>query len=464
MRWFSLSFLLPRGGLSAALLLAGTVTFAADARPTVGPGATKEDALNAYGWPTGQSQAGTKEILTYPQGKIILENGRVERVDFSTAQPWPAPRPRPGTPPPSSARPPPEASVDFWVTSFEEAAQEAKKRRLRILALFTGSDWSPASQQFQEEVEYHQDFINTVAGRLVLLRLDFPTRTVQAPEVQRRNAELRTQYGVTTYPSLLLLEPDGRLVARVDLEKVRAGEPYRPQVIAILREMQGLLTVSPAPVAPAAPAPEKKSGMSRIEAIKDSMQSAGWVLTAGMAAGIALAALMLWWLWRARGFRSMGPLRPMSGRIGDAASGVPSPVELRDWSVEKVRALTAVLAETEGHVVTRLAGNPDFALARPGEKKPRVLVSCVSGHGGPVTPKRMRELMGAMTLESVGIGWFVSPAGFTAEARAYAAQHGIQLIESEALLTMLRDLPPLILPKVLGRIAAPPSGSPPAAS
>ena len=55
------------------------------------PGATKDEAIEAYGWPTGQSQSGTKEILSYPQGRITLENGRVEKVDFSTSMPWPAP-------------------------------------------------------------------------------------------------------------------------------------------------------------------------------------------------------------------------------------------------------------------------------------------------------------------------------------------------------------------------------------
>src|SRR4051812_14020452 len=87
--------------LAFALLSPGR---AADSRPVVGPGATKEDAIDAYGWPTGQSQLGAKEILNYPQGSITLSNGKVERVDFSTNVPWPAPRPRPGTPAEAAAK------------------------------------------------------------------------------------------------------------------------------------------------------------------------------------------------------------------------------------------------------------------------------------------------------------------------------------------------------------------------
>ena len=46
-------------------MLAAGGAMAADSRPVVGPGATKEEVLDAYGWPTGQTQAGAKEILTY---------------------------------------------------------------------------------------------------------------------------------------------------------------------------------------------------------------------------------------------------------------------------------------------------------------------------------------------------------------------------------------------------------------
>src|SRR5882672_5359235 len=94
---------------------------AADTRPVVGPGATKDDVINAYGWPTGQSQLGAKEILNYPQGSITLANGKVERVDFSTSIPWPAPRPRPGTPAEVAAKRAEAKMFDPWTTSFPDA-------------------------------------------------------------------------------------------------------------------------------------------------------------------------------------------------------------------------------------------------------------------------------------------------------------------------------------------------------
>ena len=81
-------------GLIAALAFACAGRAANEPRPVVGPGATKEDVINAYGWPNGQSQSGTKEILSYVQGEVVLDNGRVERVNFSPNVPWQTPRPR----------------------------------------------------------------------------------------------------------------------------------------------------------------------------------------------------------------------------------------------------------------------------------------------------------------------------------------------------------------------------------
>ena len=46
---------------SLALAFAGESVAANDAKPVVGPGATKDDVVSAYGWPNGQSKSGTKK-------------------------------------------------------------------------------------------------------------------------------------------------------------------------------------------------------------------------------------------------------------------------------------------------------------------------------------------------------------------------------------------------------------------
>jgi hypothetical protein len=428
---------------------------AASSAPVVGPGATREEVINAYGWPKGQSQAGTKEILEYPQGRITLEKGRVERMDFSPNVPWPAPRPRPAPPSATSvkkAEPPP----DFWLMNFEDAQKEAARRRARILVLFIGSDWSPPSKQFMDEVAFHPDFVNAFTGDFVFLRLDFPTRTPLPDELREQNNRLRAKYEVTTYPSLIVVSPAGTLVARIDLTKEQPGENYRARVIAAVREVRDLLVASPppaeaesaaaAPIAPDQPAEENNVGAASM--------TRGFTLVMGaLVAGLALVGLAWWFLWRKGGPAETERSASLAARISDAASGLPTPKDMGTWSREKLCAVVGGLAEADGYEVASRGGggDGDLGLCHKGENKIAVVVSCQPGEAGAVSAKRVRELFGTITVEGVERGWFVAPLGFTHEAREYAREHNLLLLDAEELLAQMRALPPILLQKILAR-------------
>lgn len=439
--------------LTAAAIGVSSVR-AADQVPVVGPGATKEEVINAYGWPNGQSQSGTKEILTYPQGRITIENGRVEKVDFLPNVPWPAPRPRPGPASPTSVKKA-EAPPDFWLEHFEDAQREATRRNARILALFIGSDWSPPSRQFQDEVAFHPDFVNAFTGDFVFLRLDFPTRTAQPAEIRDQNNRLRTQYGVTTYPALLVLSPAGTLVATVDLTKPQAGDSFRARVIAAIRDVRDLLIARPPPpdpvpeAAPAAPAPPEKSETQ--SAITRSIGSAFSVVTWALVLGLLLVFAGWWLLWRKPRQDGNARAGAIADRISDAANGLPAAPEIAQWSKEKLRVIVARLAESDGYEVKVRdgGGDGDLALYHKGEQLPGVIVNLQPGTAGSVSLKRLRELFGTITVEGVKTGWFVSPMGFTGEARDYAREHHLVLIDAEHLLGQMRAMPPILLRKIL---------------
>lgn len=427
---------------------------AADTRPVVGPGASKDDIINAYGWPTGQSQAGAREILSYPQGQVFLNDGKVERVDFSPNVPWPPPRPRPGTPTTSTAKKPAEAPLDLWTERFAEAEEEARRRGVRILALFLGSDWSPGSRQFLEEVAFHPDFVNTFTGDYVFLRLDYPTRIQQLPEIREQNALLRTKYEVTTYPSLLVLSPSGEQVAVVDLLKPRSGATYRANVIEAVNEVRGLLGRLPVAVVepPPAPAPEKPQEIAHAGAA--SLTKSFPLVMGAIGGGLALAGIAWWLLWKARMPRNVNvPKFKMSDRIADAASGLPPPAEMMRWPREKLRAVVASLAEANGYQVkTREGGGDgDLALYARGSDRPEIIVCCQPGSNAAAASKRTKELFGIITVEDVKKGWLVAPSGFTDEAHQFVRNRPIVLIDSEHLLAQLRDLPPISLDKIIAR-------------
>lgn len=462
--------------LLAGWLIAVTLAHAAnEPRPVVGPGATKDEVIAAYGWPNGQSQSGTKEILRYNQGEVILDDGKVERVNFSPDIPWQAPRPRPA-PPTASTRKVPEAPVNFWLTDYAAAQAEARRRYTRILALFTGSDWSPASKQFNEEVEFHPDFINAFTGDFVFLKLDYPRGNPVPVKISDELLELRDRYQVTTYPTLLILSPAGDEVARVDLTKSPAGLSFRERVIAAVRDTRD--SVPPLPrrngepesssqsaageaVATASqsatpPTPGSASaGAAPVSPTAPAMMNAGSLIFAALVAGGAFVLFFLWRLWRQPRVGRSGEVVEFTDRIEAAADGMPSAAEMASWSKERLAGVVAALAEFDDYKTkARPAGSDvDLELRRRDDVSPRVLVAC-SAQPAPVATKRLRELFATMTAEGVALGWYVSPSGFAPDAEAYAQAHGISLLTAGTLHNLMRDVPPVSLPRVLAGLKA----------
>ena len=473
---------------AAAWLALATVVAAPanDPRPVVGPGATKDDVIAAYGWPNGQSKSGTKEILSYAQGEVTLENGRVERVDFSPNVPWQAPRPRPG-PATASTRKTPEAPIDYWTTSYETALQQAQQRHCRILALFTGSDWSPASQEFQEQVENHPDFVNAFAGDFVFLKLDYPRGAPVPAKISDENLKLRDRYDVTTYPSLLVLAPSGERLGRADLTKTVPGQSFRDRVIGAVRAVRdatagfdaaapeskpAAASVAPSPEA----APSSATGTTPSTPVVTEPKSAGKpgnatatassaplrvrglskamkLVLVALLLGAAMVGAILWWIWRRPKGVAPEKLAAISDRIDAAASGLPSAEELNNWPQEKLCAVTAALAEFDDYTahIRPTVGDVDIELRKRGDMNPRVLVCCAPGSVGVIPAKRVRELFASLAAEGAESGWFVAPAGFTPEAKEYAAAHRIVLIGIDGLQNMMRDVPPVSLPGLLAR-------------
>ena len=420
-------------------------------------------------------EVGDEEILSYDQGEVILENGRVDRVNFSPNVPWQKPRPKP-PPATASTRKMPEAPVDFWLTNFPAAQAEAERRHVRILALFTGSDWSPASQQFHDEVEYQPEFVNAFAGDFVFLKLDYPRGNPVPVKISEDKIALRDRYSVTTYPTLLVLDAKGEVLARADLTKSEAGQSFRDRVIAAIRaassaageqasaappkvESAPVPVPPPAVVAAAAPA-STASPASRSDAPTSSpspatraMLSAMQIVAIGLVAGAVVVGLVLWILWRQE--KSVARTDHFAERIDAAAGGLPSATEMSAWSHEKLRAVVAALAEFDHYeVVARpLGGEVDLELRRRGDTNARVLVCCAPGVLGTIGPKPLRELFGSLAAEGAELGWFVSSAGFTTDAISYAAAHKLALVGVDALHNLMREVPPVSLPALLAKTA-----------
>ena len=113
------------------------------------------------------------------------------------------------------AAPEPAAEEGGWATNFEEAKATAKKEQKLILADFTGSDWCGWCIKLKEEVFSTKEFQDWAAKKVVLLELDFPKKTAQDAALKQQNQELAKKYGVSGYPTILILDAEGKQVGKL---------------------------------------------------------------------------------------------------------------------------------------------------------------------------------------------------------------------------------------------------------
>lgn len=352
------------------------------------------------------------------------------------------------------------------MTQFDEALRDAARRNSAILALFTKSDGSPTSRQFQKEITYHPEFVNAFRAHYVLLHVDDST---DAPESAERNQPLRERLGVRSNPALLVLSAAGEKAAAVEIADAIPGSTYRSRLIGAVMAAYPLPTPAPAATQtdskPAAPAVEPAPAVPLAASphiftpppeVAAGLTSARWFVMGALCVGILLSGAMLFVLWLVlRKLNKPVALTrhsSIASRIDHAASGLPSHSDILAWPKEMLCDVVARLAELENFETDRPARGSDYdlMLRRPGESAPEAIACCVSGNAGVIPVRRIREMVGMMATAHVSSAWFVSPMGFSLDARAYAEEQNIRLIDGARLLTLLGDLPTFALPKVLG--------------
>lgn len=92
-----------------------------------------------------------------------------------------------------------------WLTDLDAAKAKGVKENKPVLVDFTGSDWCPPCIQLHKVVFESAEFA-AVASKYVLVELDYPRKTPQAPELKAKNAELSKQFGISGFPTVLLID------------------------------------------------------------------------------------------------------------------------------------------------------------------------------------------------------------------------------------------------------------------
>lgn len=102
-----------------------------------------------------------------------------------------------------------------WTQDFSVAKDEAAATEKVIFALFTGSDWCPPCQQLERTVFSSSSFFKKGSDHAVFFMADFPRRKNQASTLRQQNEQLAKQYGIRSFPTMLILKADGTRLHKV---------------------------------------------------------------------------------------------------------------------------------------------------------------------------------------------------------------------------------------------------------
>jgi len=112
-----------------------------------------------------------------------------------------------------------ENSNGEWLSDFEAAKKTAAEKKLPILADFSGSDWCGWCIKLDSEVFSKKEFKEFARDNLVLFLADFPRAKNQDEKIKKQNAELMKKHEVQGFPTVLLMDAEGKVFARTGYER-----------------------------------------------------------------------------------------------------------------------------------------------------------------------------------------------------------------------------------------------------
>jgi len=106
------------------------------------------------------------------------------------------------------------AAEGLWQTDFKAAQSKAKEEKKYLLVDFTGSDWCGWCIKLRNEVFDKEPFKAAAPKQFVLVELDFPHNKELSADLKKQNKELSEKYNVQGFPTVLMMDAEGQVVAR----------------------------------------------------------------------------------------------------------------------------------------------------------------------------------------------------------------------------------------------------------
>lgn len=111
------------------------------------------------------------------------------------------------------------AAKPGWLEDYDAAKKKAKEEKKLLLIDFTGSDWCGWCIKLDKEIFSKKEFNDFAKENLVLLEVDFPQKSSQSAKQKKANKELAAEYKIEGYPTLIILDADGKKVGELGYMK-----------------------------------------------------------------------------------------------------------------------------------------------------------------------------------------------------------------------------------------------------
>jgi protein disulfide-isomerase len=101
-----------------------------------------------------------------------------------------------------------------WTTDYKAALTQAKSQKKLVLLDFTGSDWCGYCKLLDKEVFTQQSFKDFANANYVMVTVDFPQQKQLPDDLKQQNDALNKQFGIEGFPTLIVLDADGKELGR----------------------------------------------------------------------------------------------------------------------------------------------------------------------------------------------------------------------------------------------------------
>lgn len=133
------------------------------------------------------------------------------------------------------------ATPGQWTMDLTAAKKLAAEQSLPILLDFSGSDWCGWCTIMEENIFTKPEWKSYAKDNLLTVLIDFPKDKSLVPEKYvKRNAALKSEYGVRGYPTFVVLDTDGT----TELGRLRSGRDKTPD--SFRAELENLFRFRPA--------------------------------------------------------------------------------------------------------------------------------------------------------------------------------------------------------------------------